>query len=419
MQKITNQSHSKETYLYVLSRAFERASYYGIRGIILIYMLEALYLPQQEAFKIYDFFITALIFSQVLGALLGDFAIGNKKVMIIGGVLQAFGIFMLCIPSATGLYVGLSLILLGSGLYSPNILAQFGKLYLNKQMLMDAGFSLFYFAVNLGAFIGIFVITSLGEGNYSLGFLIGGLLMLLSVAISFFIKEKEKTTETTETINYKSNFDKRLLIIVASILIVAVYWSVYDYSSTAFSYLDSLFAKNATIPYPPAIFTTFSTSFIVPIGITVSIIWSFWYNSHLTKITIGFISGAIALGLLSLLPANLDSSYTSIAILSIFLLNLAEFHLGPILYSILTKNSNPKYLATIISLSFIPSKIFMYIIGLQFRNSEEGLLPIYAGAIILSIISVVLVILLIAKNKKNNNVPMTSKHQSIDVKSEF
>ena len=94
-----NQKHTKETFYYSLSRMLERASYYGIRALIFIYMTdEILQISDKDAVHIYSWFGGSLIFSQVIGALLGDFLIGNKKAIIFGGIIQAIGAFTLCVP---------------------------------------------------------------------------------------------------------------------------------------------------------------------------------------------------------------------------------------------------------------------------------------------------------------------------------
>jgi len=156
MEKIQNQKHNKETFYYCLSRMLERASYYGFRTLVVLYMTgEILKMENTEALGIYGWFTASLVFSQIIGAILGDLLIGNKKAVIIGAILQSLGAFGLCIPSTTGLYIGLFLVVLGGGLYTPNIISNFGKLYLNRTKLLDAGFTLFYFAVNIGAFVGV------------------------------------------------------------------------------------------------------------------------------------------------------------------------------------------------------------------------------------------------------------------------
>ncbi len=194
-----NQTYNKADFLYVASRALERASFYGLRSILALYMINSsIALPEEDAIKFYGWFVSSFLFSQIFGAILGDLVFGNKKAIIIGGILQAIGTFMLCIPSINNLYIGIVLISLGSGFFSPNILARYGKLYLNKPELMDAGYTMFYCAINIGAFIGVALIGYLGHENYIHGFITAGILMLFSVGMILLSKENEEA----QSINY-------------------------------------------------------------------------------------------------------------------------------------------------------------------------------------------------------------------------
>lgn len=77
----------------------ERASYYGFRALVVLYMVgETLKMERTEALTIYGWLIGSLVFSQIIGGLFGDLLIGNKKSIIIGGIIQAIGAFSLCIP---------------------------------------------------------------------------------------------------------------------------------------------------------------------------------------------------------------------------------------------------------------------------------------------------------------------------------
>src|SRR5690606_19783790 len=132
----------------------ERASYYGFRILLILYMTgEIIKMDRTESLSVFGWFAGSLMVSKIIGALLGDLVIGNRKTLILGGVIQAFGTFCLYIPSTTGLYLGLFLVVIGNGFYTPNMTANFGKLYLNKIKLLDSGFTIFYLAINLGAFL--------------------------------------------------------------------------------------------------------------------------------------------------------------------------------------------------------------------------------------------------------------------------
>jgi len=99
MERILNQAHHKDTFYYSLSRMFERAAYYGLRSLVVLYIIgESLKMDSTEALNIYGWFTMLLMFSQIIGAILGDLVIGNRKSIIIGGILQILGALSFCIP---------------------------------------------------------------------------------------------------------------------------------------------------------------------------------------------------------------------------------------------------------------------------------------------------------------------------------
>lgn len=118
MEKKHSQKHSIETLYFSISILFERASHYGIRALIVLYMIgETMNMEREEALSIFGWLSTILIFSKIIGGIFGDLLIGNRKSIIIGGIMQSIGAFSLCIPSTVGLYCGLLLMVLGSGFF--------------------------------------------------------------------------------------------------------------------------------------------------------------------------------------------------------------------------------------------------------------------------------------------------------------
>lgn len=399
MEKIINQIHSKETFLYALSRTLERASFYGLRSLIVLYMIgEIIQMEKVEALKIYGWFTASFLFSKIIGAILGDLIIGNKKAIIFGGIIQALGAFSFCIPSTTGLYIGLFLIVLGGGLYTPNIISNFGKLYLNKTKLLDAGFTIFYLAVNLGAFFGILSIGYLGEKyGWNIGFIIAGILMLLSIIPIIFSKDKkiEGTTENKATVN------QRIINIIIAFVIVSLFWSIYEIGNIRIFDLQQKLSEISTLNIPKSMWTSLNSVFSLPISVLAIIAWTFFYSNQFFKLTVGFIFGAISFGILFLIPEIPTEKHTIIYFLSLFFLSISEIHIAPIIYSILTKNSNPKYLAILISLAFIPTRLFSVLFSLFSEKFYDN--PIFSlkfGLIAMIIVSIGLIIFV--KWKKKN-----------------
>jgi POT family proton-dependent oligopeptide transporter len=385
MEKIQNQKHSIETFYYSLARMIERASYYGLRALVILYMTgEILKMDTTEALVIYGWFAGSLVFSQILGGLLGDLIIGNKKSIIIGGVVQAFGAFTLCIPSTYGLYIGLFLIVLGSGFYTPNIIANYGKSYLNKTKLLDAGFTIFYLAINIGAFLGSFLIGYSGEEfGYNVGFVISGLLILISLIPIIKTKEKELS------IGEKISIGKRVVTIAMALIIVGLFWGVYEISNIRILDLQIQLGENSTLGISKSMWQSLNSVFTLPISLTAIIIWTYFYNSQFFKLLIGFVFGAVAFGIILFIPEIPEEKHTIYFIASMLFLAISEIHIAPIIHSILTKYSNPKYLAILISVAFVPTKIFALIFGIfHERIYDNPTLGLKFGIIAMILISI-------------------------------
>jgi len=390
LERIKNQTHSTETLLFAISRMLERASYYGFRSLLVLYMVgEILKMDSTKALNIYGLIAGALIFSQIIGALFGDLLVGNKKAIIIGAIIQALGAFSLCISSMMGLYMGLFLVVIGSGFYTPNIISNFGKLYLNRTKLLDSGFTLFYLAINLGSFLGVMLIGFIGNRfGYSVAFVISGILILLSIIPILFSEEKAQVN----AIKNELSIGKRILYVFIVLLVVGIFWGTYEISYIHFYDLQSKFIEISSFGIPDDMWQSLNAFFILPISFIAIILWTYFYSSQFFKLMLGFIFGVLSFGVLLLIPEAPNEQHAIIYLLSLFFLGISEIHIAPIVFSILTKYSNPKYLAILISLSFIPAKLFSLTFGLfndQFY--DNSILGPKIGIIIMAMISIGLI----------------------------
>jgi POT family proton-dependent oligopeptide transporter len=388
----------------------ERASYYGLRALVVIYMVgETLKMDNSEAFKVYGWFTASMLFSQIVGALLGDLLVGNKKSIIIGGIIQALGAFVLCIPSTFGLYLGLFLVVLGSGLFNPNVVANFGKSYLKKTKLLDAGFTILYFAVNVGAFVGAFLTSSVGSGyGFKIGFLISGVFSMLSIIPIFLTKEialpKFESTSIT----------RRIINIAIAFVLVGLFWGIYEISNIRVYDLQIKFKEVSSLGISDGIWQILGSSFSLPISIVLILLWTFVYNSQFFKLLIGFVFGAIALGILLFIPEVPEESHIPYFLISLLFLAVSEIHIAPIIQSILTQYSNPKYLAILISLSFVPVRGLAAFFGIfNDRFYEDPNLAVKIGFGTMVIISFgIIAYLIVDKIITQNNSPKNSHIKS-------
>jgi len=147
---------------------WERMSYYGMRGILVLFMTASikdggLDFNNASASAIYGIYAASVYLATLPGGWIGDNILGQQKTILYGGVIIMFGHLSLAIPNINSFYIGLILVVLGTGLLKPNISAIVGNLYENNTELRQSGFTIFYMAINLGSILGFFICGYLGE----------------------------------------------------------------------------------------------------------------------------------------------------------------------------------------------------------------------------------------------------------------
>jgi POT family proton-dependent oligopeptide transporter len=166
---------------------WERFSYYGMRAILVLFMTNAiatggLGMTDGTATAIYGLYTAAVYLSALPGGWIADRLLGQRRAVFVGGVIIAAGHFTMAVPSLTTFYGGLMLIVLGTGLLKPNVSAMVGDLYPEGGARRDAGFSIYYMGINVGAFLGPLICGFLGENiNWHLGFSAAGIGMVLGL----------------------------------------------------------------------------------------------------------------------------------------------------------------------------------------------------------------------------------------------
>lgn len=147
---------------------WERFSYYGMRAFLVLFMVASiegggLGLDDKTATAIYGLYTAAIYVVALPGGWIADRLLGAQRAVWHGGVLIMLGHFTLAIPSVYAFFLGLLLVVLGTGLLKPNISALVGELYASNDERRDAGFTLYYMGINLGGFLGPLVCSSLAE----------------------------------------------------------------------------------------------------------------------------------------------------------------------------------------------------------------------------------------------------------------
>ena len=155
--------HPRGLALLFVAEMWERFSYYGMRALLVLYLIKALGWSDARAYELYGTYTGLVWLTPMIGGWLADRYLGTHRALLIGGAVIAAGHFTLALPSLTAFYAGLVLVVLGTGLFKPNASTMVGQLYAPGDGRRDAGYTIFYMGINTGAFVAPLICSWLGE----------------------------------------------------------------------------------------------------------------------------------------------------------------------------------------------------------------------------------------------------------------
>lgn len=214
--------HPQGLYLLFVTEMAERFSYYGMRALFTLYMIAAFFTTDMAS-QVYGSYTGLVYLTPLLGGYIADRYWGNRRSIIVGGLMMAVGQFFMFLsacfvqqaitvengPIDTSvnsalptilMFCGLGAIILGNGFFKPNISTMVGDLYDPQDKRKDAAFTIFYMGINIGAFIAPLICGGIGEGSWNdlspfkWGFLTACIAMLISVAVFSLLKNKYLVT---------------------------------------------------------------------------------------------------------------------------------------------------------------------------------------------------------------------------------
>lgn len=188
--------HARGLYVLTLTEMWERFSYYGMRALLIFYLIQKLSLTDAAAFSLYGNY-TALVFvSPLLGGSLADRYLGPRRAVLLGGLLMIAGHLGLACHelafaerSIQSFYLSLALIIIGVGLLKPNVSSMVGGLYPRDGYLRDSGFTVFVCGINVGAALAAVICGYVGQ-TYGWGYGFGVAAVGMSIGLSVFIRGK-------------------------------------------------------------------------------------------------------------------------------------------------------------------------------------------------------------------------------------
>lgn len=185
--------HPAPLWMLFMSEFWERFAFYGIRWALVLYIVSQFYAGdatgQASASATYGSFLALVYAAALFGGYVADKVIGYQRSILVGAVFMAAGLFMISIPSQDVFNFGLATIIVGNGLFKPNISTMVGKLYSATDTRRDSGFTIFYMGINIGGMAAPIITGLLAENVFNVGdtpaykvvFIAAGIGMLLSL----------------------------------------------------------------------------------------------------------------------------------------------------------------------------------------------------------------------------------------------
>ncbi|MBQ9665595.1 MAG: peptide MFS transporter [Bacteroidaceae bacterium] len=388
--------HPKGLYLLFATEMAERFSYYGMRAVFTLYMVAALF-TMEGASEVYGYYTGLVYLTPLLGGWVADRYWGNRRSIIVGGLLMALGQGLLFLSAcvvrpaiheaegaidpgvdngmAVALMVGgLFFLVLGNGFFKPNIATMVGRLYRPDDKRKDAAFTIFYMGVNVGATLGPLV-CGVFEGDwmnptrFRWAFLCAAVVMLVATGVFAWLKNRYIVTHEglpvgTEPTHHEkaakhqlSAKEKQHIAVVFIIAVFVIFfWAAYEQAGVSLTY----FADQQTDRHifgwemPTSYFQSFPAVFVVLLAPVMSLLWDVlgrWGHEPSSPMKQAIGLGLLSLGYLFIAQGVKDvepGMKVSMWWLTglYFIHTLGELSLSPIGLSLVSKLS-PKHLASL------------------------------------------------------------------------
>ncbi|UQB68382.1 peptide MFS transporter [Epilithonimonas zeae] len=211
-------------YLFTIEM-WERFCFYGMRGVLVIFMTDQLGLFEKDANLKYgaiQAFIYAFTF---IGGIFADKILGFKKSLVFGGIIMALGNLIIAYNPHDLFYFGITCSIIGTGFFKPNISSMVGELYKEDDVRRDAGYGMFYAGINIGGLLGGALCVYLGKYySWSLCFLAAAVVMLIGLITYFFIKKSIEPIGNSPLLHNQEStrIKKETIVIVGALLLLPV-----------------------------------------------------------------------------------------------------------------------------------------------------------------------------------------------------
>ena len=225
---------------------WERFSYYGMKALLILYLVDARNWPVSRAANLYGNYTALAYIAPLLGGYVADRMLGARRSLVWGGVIIAIGHFTLALETRATFYLGLALVILGTGLFKPNVSTMVGELYTHGDKRRDAGFTIFFMGISVGAFLAPLICGYLGQKiGWRYGFGAAGVGMVLGLGLYLWGRSRYLPGIGDRTLNVRSEKDgaspvtsaerRRIFAVLLVVLLTVPFWACYEQFGSSLS----------------------------------------------------------------------------------------------------------------------------------------------------------------------------------------
>jgi POT family proton-dependent oligopeptide transporter len=394
--------HPAGLFVLFFTETWERFSYYGMRALLVLYMVDYLIKGvrngtlhvlgfgaldtfygneniQPLSSHIYGLYTAFVYLTPIAGGFLADRVLGQRKTVVIGGILMAIGQFLLI--SEAMFFLGLAFLILGNGCFKPNLASQVGSLYPPGDPRLDRAYSIYYMGVNLGAFFAPLVCGTLGQKvGWGYGFGAAGVGMICGLLFYLWggrFLPTDHLTRSREAHTEKKPLTaqdwKVIIALMVLVVVNAVFWGVYEQQGNTLQIFADRNADWHVFGWqmPSTWFQSINPMFIFTLTPLLTMFWGRQSRrgtepGSITKMAMGCtLLGLSFLPLMYIAHGLGETERISFLWLvgSTLILTIGELYLSPIGQSLVAKVSPPGLVSTLMGMWFLSNFMGNYFTG--------------------------------------------------------
>jgi len=397
---------------------WERFSYYGMRAFLILYMVHALNFDDKHAGSVYGTYTASAWALAIFGGIIADRWLGQYKSVLIGGIIIAIGHFTLAFHALGAFYSGLAFIAVGTGLLKPNVSGIVGSLYDRSDTRRDAGFSIFYMGINLGAALGPLVAGYLAQKvDWHLGFACAGVGMTLGLiqyvaarrhlqpAIDRLAQQRraaaadraaDKLAPTSTGggatfVGFTSVEWKRIAAMAVFFVFAAIFWGAYEQAGSTLNLFGDRYTRTTVLgfSFPSSWFVSVQAVLVIVLAPAFAWLWTALgprEPSTPAKFAIGLFFVGLSFVLL-LVPAFRLQATPGLRVSPLWLVGcyfiqeLGELSISPVGLSVFTKLSPVKIVGFMLGVWFLADSVGNKVAGLAAGFISSAPMPQLFGVI--------------------------------------